>query len=43
MPSASILVDLITAPVTQDLQAMEQIAKVKQDTLTNLNRTEYFH
>ena len=33
MPTASILVDLITAPVRQDTVAMEKIAKVAENTL----------
>ena len=35
MPTASILVDLITAPVRQDTLAMEKIAKVGENTLAN--------
>ena len=33
MPTASILVDLITAPVRQDTVAMEKIAKVAENSL----------
>ena len=35
MPTASTLVDRITALVRQDLQAMEKIAKVGENTLAN--------
>ena len=35
MPTASTLVDRITALVRQDLQAMEKIAKVRENTLAN--------
>ena len=35
MPTAPILVDRITAPVRQNLQAKEKIAKVGKNTLTN--------
>ena len=35
MPTAPILVDRITAPVRQDLQATEKIAKVGENTLAN--------
>ena len=35
MPTAPILVDRITAPVRQNLQAKEKIAKVGENTLTN--------
>ena len=35
MPTAPILVDRITALVRQDLQAMEKIAKVGENTLAN--------
>ena len=34
-PTAPILVDRITALVRQDLQAMEKIAKVGENTLAN--------
>ena len=33
MPTASILADLITAPVRQDTVAMEKIAKVAENSL----------
>ena len=35
MPIAPILVDRITAPVRQDLQVTEKIAKVGENTLAN--------
>ena len=35
MPTAPILVDRITEPVRQNLQAKEKIAKVGENTLTN--------
>ena len=35
MPTAPILVDRITAPVRQDLQATEKIDKVGENTLAN--------
>ena len=35
MPTASILVDLTTAPVEQDTLAMEKIAEVGENTLAN--------
>ena len=39
MPTAPILLDLITAPVRQDTLATENLAKVKSDTLANFNGT----
>ena len=35
MPTAPTLVDRITAPVRQDLQVTEKIAKVGENTLAN--------
>ena len=36
MPTAPILVDLITAPARQDTVAMEKLAKVGENTLVSL-------